>query len=175
MSIRKIAAAALAATVLVGLPALASAQAAGHDNGAPMRMDHMNMAGMQHPASHTVTVYKEKDCDCCAKWAAHLRKAGFPVKVVEVADVTPTNAKLGVPESLRTCHTATVAGYVVVGHVPAADIHKLLTGKPKNVLGIAAPGMPMGSPGMEEDGTKKDKFDVVTFDKQGKTTVYAHH
>jgi hypothetical protein len=184
MSIKRIALATLASAVLVGLPAAASAQAGRqhpsttHDSTMPMdhnmSMDHMNMGAMKHPASHTITVYKEKDCNCCGKWAEHLRKAGFPVKVVQVADVTPTNVKLGVPEKLRTCHTATVAGYVVVGHVPADVIHKLLAEKPKNIIGISAPGMPMGSPGMEEDGSKKDHYDILTFDKQGKTTVYAH-
>ena len=173
MSIRHIAAAALAAAVLVGLPALASAQAAGHEQSAAGKMDHMKMAGMQHPASHTVTVYKEKNCDCCGKWAAHLRKAGFPVKVVQVTDITTTNVKYAVPEKLRTCHTATVGGYIVVGHVPGDVINKLLTEKPTGIVGIAAPGMPMGSPGMEEGG-QKDKYDILTFDKNGKTTVYAH-
>lgn len=168
MSIRSFAAAALASAVLTALPTLASAQ--GTDHGAT-NMEH-SMGAMQHPASHTVTVYKEKNCDCCGKWAAHLRKAGFPVKVVEVADIAPTKVKYGVPEKLRTCHTATVGGYVVEGHVPADVIHKLLTDKPKNIVGIAAPGMPMGSPGMEEGG-KADQYDIVTFDRQGNTTVYA--
>lgn len=164
MMTRHFAAAALAAG-LATTPAAAFAQ----HNHAATPMDH---GSMQHPAEHTVTVYRTRACGCCGKWAEHLRQAGYPVKVVDVADVTPTKVRYGVPTQLRTCHTAIVAGYVIEGHVPADVIHKLLTEQPKHIKGIAVAGMPQGSPGMETGG-QRDHYDVIAFDAQGKTTVYA--
>ena len=118
----------------------------------------------------TVTVFKTPSCGCCKGWAEHLEKHGFKVVARDLADVTPIKTAHGVPESLRTCHTALVGGYVVEGHVPADVIAKLLRERPK-VAGLAVPGMPMGSPGME--GPTSESYDVLTFTKTGKTTVYA--
>ena len=94
---------------------------------------------------------------------------------VTLADVTPIKTAHGVPESLRTCHTALVGGYVVEGHVPAADIHRLLKERPAGIAGIGARGMPIGSPGMEVEGVKPQPYEVLAFDKQGKTRVFARH
>lgn len=118
----------------------------------------------------TVTVYKSATCGCCAKWVDHLKAAGFPVEVHDVADVNEYAGDAGVPVALRSCHTAIVKGYAIEGHVPAELIKKLLVDQPK-VVGLAVPGMVMGSPGME--GNRQDPYDVVAWSKDGKTSVYA--
>jgi hypothetical protein len=119
-----------------------------------------------------VTVYKTATCGCCAKWNDHLRTHGFDVTSndVEYTALESIKEKHGVPNKMRSCHTALVGDYVVEGHVPADVIRKLLKEQPK-VLGIAVPGMPMGSPGME--GFRKDAYDVLTFDAQGGAAVFA--
>ena len=120
-----------------------------------------------------VTVYKSPTCDCCNKWVEHLQANGFTVKAHNVADIMPYKNANGVPLALGSCHTAKVDGYVIEGHVPAADIKRLLKERPK-VLGLSVPGMPIGSPGMEQ-GSHKERYDVLTFDNAGKTSVYARH
>ena len=120
-----------------------------------------------------VTVYKSPTCGCCNKWVEHLQANGFTVKAQNVSDVMPYKSANGVPLALASCHTAKVDGYVIEGHVPAADIKRLLKERPK-VLGLSVPGMPVGSPGMEQ-GAHKEKYDVLTFDKTGDTGVYARH
>jgi len=117
-----------------------------------------------------ITVYSSPTCGCCHKWVAHLKTSGFHVTVESVADVTPVKQKLGVPDSLWSCHTATVERYSVEGHVPADVIQRMLDEKP-DILGISAPGMPNGSPGME--GFGNDTYDIVAFRTDGSTTVYA--
>lgn len=102
----------------------------------------------------------------------HLQANGFKVDAREVADVAPYSAKHGVPYELSSCHTAIVDGYVVEGHVPADVIRKLLVERP-NVVGVSVPGMPTGSPGMETPGRAAERYDVLTFDRQGHTTVFA--
>jgi hypothetical protein len=124
------------------------------------------------PPAPEVTVYKLSTCGCCSAWVDHLRANGFEVTVHDLDDLTETNAMLGVPGPLVACHTAVVKGYVIEGHVPAADIKRLLAEHPK-VAGLAVPGMPAGSPGME--GPRKDPYQVLTFDKTGKTTVFAKY
>lgn len=127
------------------------------------------------PAKPVMQVYKSPTCGCCAKWVEHVKDAGFDVRVVDLDDakLDVQKSKLGVAPKLQSCHTATVGGYVIEGHVPAADIVKLLKDKP-SIAGLAAPGMPRGSPGMEM-GSVKDRYDVVSFDKSGATKVYASH
>lgn len=120
-----------------------------------------------------VKVYKSPTCGCCGKWVTHLRDHGFTVEVEDVADIAAIKARHGVPGSLSSCHTALVEGYVVEGHVPAGDIRRLLEERPE-ALGIAAPGMPVGSPGMEV-GDRKDPYDVVAFDRAGKSWIFASH
>lgn len=121
-------------------------------------------------AGTPMMVYKDPTCGCCHNWVEIMRKSGFDVSVKDTADMPSIKARYKVGRDLASCHTALVGGYVVEGHVPADVIRKLLAGKPK-VLGIAVPGMPVGSPGME--GSPKDSYDVLTFDGAGKTTVYA--
>lgn len=106
-------------------------------------------------------VWKDPNCGCCKDWIALMEQAGFAVKVHDVGN-SAVRAKLGLPGRLGSCHTALVGGYLVEGHVPAADVHKLLKQKPK-ALGIAVPGMPIGSPGMDgpEYGGRKDPYDVL--------------
>jgi len=118
-----------------------------------------------------MTVYKTPTCGCCAKWVDHMKSAGFKVQVQDMDDLTEIKQASGVPIPIRTCHTAVVSGYVIEGHVPADLVKKVLAEKPK-MTGIAVPGMPVGSPGMES-GNQKSPYDVVLFDKTGKTTVYA--
>ena len=118
------------------------------------------------------TVYKTATCGCCKKWVEHLEKSGYTVTAHDVPDVAPYKKRYAVPDSLGSCHTAIVTGgYVVEGHVPADVIDKLVTSAPKDVIGLAVPGMPAGSPGMETGTT--EKYDVVAFTKAGKTTVFA--
>ena len=118
-----------------------------------------------------ITVYKSPTCGCCSKWVDHLQENGFQVTShdIDSSELTQIKEKHGVPGKLASCHTGIVNGYVIEGHVPADVISRLLSEKPK-VAGIAVPGMPMGSPGME--GNYSEPYDVVTFDKDGKTQVY---
>lgn len=117
------------------------------------------------PAKIPMEVWKDPNCGCCKDWIVLMEQAGFSVKVHDVGN-TAVRAKLGLPAQYGSCHTALVGGYVVEGHVPAADIHKLLKEKPK-ALGITAPGMPIGSPGMDgpEYGGRKDPYDVLLVSK----------
>lgn len=118
-----------------------------------------------------VMVYKSPTCGCCEKWVSHLESNGFVVKTTDQPDVTPIKRKVGLPAGLGSCHTAIVDGYVVEGHVPADVVKKMLRERP-DIIGISAPGMPIGSPGMEQ-GDQVDSYDVVAFDRSGKTFVYA--
>ena len=121
-------------------------------------------------------VFKSPTCGCCKAWVERMKAAGFDTKVTDLSEASLQKSKtrLGVTENLASCHTAIVNGYVVEGHVPAEDIQRMLRDKPK-IAGIAAPGMPRGSPGMEVPGGAKDAYDVVAFTKAGKTSVYAKH
>lgn len=118
-----------------------------------------------------MTVYKDPNCGCCTEWVSHVRKAGFVVTVRDTADMSSVKASFGVPSALESCHTARVGTYAIEGHVPADLIQKLLREQPV-ARGLAVPGMPQGSPGMEQ-GAPKDAFDVLLFDKAGKTRVFA--
>lgn len=121
-----------------------------------------------------ITVYKTPQCGCCRTWVDHLRNNGFDVTTHDVGDIAAVKTKLGVPSDLGSCHTAVAGSYIVEGHVPAADIQNLLATKPK-VAGVAVPGMPVGSPGMEVPGRAPDKYDVIAFAKDGKRSVFAAH
>jgi hypothetical protein len=121
----------------------------------------------------SVVVYKDPNCGCCKIWIDHLRKHGFAVTARDTSDMSGAKATGRVPQRLQTCHTAFVGGYVVEGHVPATDIQRMLDEKPK-IAGIAVPGMPIGSPGMEV-GNRKDKYDVIAFTRDGSTSVFAKH
>ena len=131
--------------------------------------------GMVAPVAQrdTVTVYKSPSCGCCSNWVDHMREHGYAVVVNDMEDVQPVKTREGVTDALASCHTATVGGYVVEGHVPAADVQRLLSDRPA-ITGIAVPGMPMGSPGME--GGSVDRYDVLAFDRAtGATRVFASH
>ena len=119
-----------------------------------------------------ITVYKSPTCGCCSKWIDHLRDNGFKVKTTDLKDLRMIKSMSGVKPELASCHTALIDGYVIEGHVPADDIRRLLKERPE-IAGLTAPGMPMGSPGME--GPRKDKYDVLTFQKDGRTAVFASH
>jgi len=117
-----------------------------------------------------MTVYRSPTCGCCGKWIEHMKKHGFVIKDIQTADMDAVKRRLGVPKELESCHTAVVDGYVIEGHVPAGDVKKMLQTKAV-VAGLAAPGMPSGSPGMEMGG-RKDSFSVIAFDKNGKTQTF---
>jgi hypothetical protein len=122
-------------------------------------------------APTVITVYHSPTCGCCKKWVSYLQANGFTVKSIEQEDLSGVQADAGVTGKLASCHTALVQGYVIEGHVPAADIQRLLREKPK-VTGLTAPGMPGAGPGMDAG---KDPYDVLTFDAKGTTTVWARH
>jgi hypothetical protein len=129
----------------------------------------------QQNAGSSVDVFKSPTCGCCAKWVDHMRDAGFTVHVSDLpeAELQKIKARYGVPASAHSCHTARVGSFTVEGHVPAAEVKRLLKEKPKAVVGLAVPGMPLGSPGMEVSGMRAHPYQVLTFDKQGTTTVYS--
>ena len=116
-----------------------------------------------------ITVHKDPSCGCCSGWVQHLQKAGFVTKVFDTTDIDAVKKRLGIPDDLAACHTAEVAGYVIEGHVPAAALKLFLAEKP-NATGLAVPGMPVGSPGME--GGKPEKYDVVLFGPAGRRTLH---
>jgi hypothetical protein len=125
-------------------------------------------ADAQRPV--TIDVFKDPTCGCCANWVEHLRRKGFTATSTNLSDMTALKDKHNVPRQARSCHTALVGGYVIEGHVPAADIQRLLKEKPA-VAGLAVPGMPIGSPGME--GANPQPYNVLAFDKKGQTTVFS--
>jgi hypothetical protein len=117
-----------------------------------------------------IVVYRSPTCNCCAKWLEHLKKNNFNVKDIVTNDVETIKHKYGVSEAMASCHTAKVDGYVIEGHVPANDIMTLLKTRP-NIAGIAVPGMPSGTPGMEMGG-RKDPYDVMSFDRENHYQVF---
>jgi hypothetical protein len=121
--------------------------------------------------SADITVYKTKYCGCCHKWVEHLRDSGLTVAVNDVDSTHPFRSKFGIPDTMASCHTAVAGDYWVEGHVPADLIQQLLQERPENIQGIAAPGMPQGSPGME--GTNPVTYDVVAYTRDATTSVYA--
>ncbi|HKW47711.1 MAG TPA: DUF411 domain-containing protein [Gemmatimonadaceae bacterium] len=124
------------------------------------------------PSAATVTIYKSASCGCCASWVSHIKTNGFTVDAHDVGDdmLEQVKTTAGVPSALRSCHIALAGGYAFEGHVPAALVRKVLTTKPK-LAGLAVPGMPAGSPGMEMGG-QKDPYQVMAFDRAGKSWVY---
>jgi len=123
-------------------------------------------------AGAKVQVYKTATCGCCAKWVEHLKAAGFEVSVENVASTAEYRKKFGVPEQMGSCHTAVVAGYAIEGHVPAADIQRLIASRSK-AKGLAVSGMPAGSPGMETPNPVA--YTTMVFDQDGKVSVYQSH
>jgi hypothetical protein len=139
---------------------------------------HMGVAAAVVPASMAsgaqavrVEVWKDPTCGCCEGWVKHMRAAGFEATVHDVADLQAVKAVNGVPDALQSCHTAIVGGYVIEGHVPAADVRRLLAERP-HAKGLAAPGMPPSSPGMDMPGTP---YEVVLFGVSGGDRLWARH
>lgn len=124
---------------------------------------------LTHAAAPKMTVYKTPACGCCGKWVDHMEANGFDVTVHDVSSTAPYRRQYGIPDQLQSCHTAVVNGYAIEGHVPASDVKRLITEKPK-ARGIVVPGMPMGSPGME--GSRTDSYSVILLREDGKQTVY---
>ena len=123
-------------------------------------------------AAPVISVYKSATCGCCEEWVKHLRANGFTVEAHNVANPSDMREKMGMPDRFGSCHTAVVDGYTIEGHVPAAEIKRLLAAKPK-AKGLATPGMPLGSPGME--GPRKDAYEVLLVMPDGSSRVYQHY
>jgi hypothetical protein len=119
----------------------------------------------------TLELWKMRGCSCCAGWAKHFEAAGFATKIQEVDDVGTVRADLGVPADLGGCHTSRVEGYIIEGHVPVAAVERLLADRPA-ILGLAVPGMPLGSPGMEIEGEPAEPFEVFAFSADGSRYVF---
>ena len=126
------------------------------------------------PSSKEMTVHKSPTCECCKLWVRHLADAGFSMQVENNRNISPVKARLGVPANMQSCHTAEVAGYFIEGHVPVADVERLLRERPK-AKGLAVPGMPMGSPGMEDPSGKIAPYEVFLIAEDGSATVFARH
>ena len=131
----------------------------------PMLFSSLLLCQSAFAASPKIAVFKTRTCGCCSKWVEHMKANGFDVKVTDVPSTAEYRRKYGVPEKLQSCHTAVVNGYAVEGHVPAEDVHRLLKTRAK-AKGLAVPGMPIGSPGMEQ-GPRRQAYSVVLFDANG--------
>jgi hypothetical protein len=130
----------------------------------------LGLLATQQSVAADIVVYKSPTCGCCGKWVKHMEDAGFSVDVKNRRDLTPIKAELGVPGGMQSCHTAKVGDYIVEGHVPADLVRRILDEKP-DIKGLAVPGMPMGSPGME--GPRKDPYDVIVIGNDGQFQVFA--
>ena len=126
------------------------------------------------PSLPLVKVTKNPTCGCCKVWVDRLRDAGFQVEVNDVDNLNSVKQRVGLPYGMGSCHTAEVDGYFVEGHVPVDDIKRLLRERPQ-AKGIAVPGMPVGSPGMEVPSGQVQPYDVILVGADGKTSVYSHH
>jgi len=126
----------------------------------------------QKVLAEDIMVYKSPTCGCCKKWVNHLKKEGFSVKDKDVRNMGKIKNQFGVQRQFQSCHTAKIGKYFIEGHVSASDIKRLMKEKP-DIKGLSAPGMPMGSPGME--GHRKDKYDVIAIDNNNNATVYSKH
>lgn len=127
-----------------------------------------------YAGTRDITVYRSPTCGCCGVWLEHAQKHGFKVKDVKTEEMETLKQKYNVPPELASCHTTIVDGYVMEGHIPVDDIKRFLTEKPENFTGLAVPGMPLGSPGMEA-GDMKQPFQVLAFNKEGKVEVFQEH
>lgn len=119
-----------------------------------------------------VVVYKDQSCECCGRWVRHMRQSGFSVAVNNVDNMDTVKSKAGIPEALESCHTASIDGFLVEGHVPAQDIRRLLKGRPA-IKGLAVPGMPLSAPGM--DNPEHEPYTVLAFDADGATSVFSSY
>jgi hypothetical protein len=123
-----------------------------------------------------MTVHKDPNCGCCTAWAKRMTESGrFSPRLIDEADMAALKVRLRVPPELASCHTTEVAGYAIEGHVPASDVLRLIATQPKGVIGLAVPGMPAGSPGMELGNGRRDRFDVLAFRADGSASIFARH
>ncbi|MFO7858704.1 MAG: DUF411 domain-containing protein [Ectothiorhodospiraceae bacterium] len=131
--------------------------------------------GTAAASAETVTVYKTPTCGCCSAWVEHLRSEGLTVESQDISqrELMELKQEHGVSRDLASCHTALVDGYVIEGHVPAADVQRLLEERPE-ADGLAVPGMPVGSPGMEQ-GARSEPYEVVVFAEGGDAGVFARY
>ncbi|MFT6926644.1 MAG: hypothetical protein ACJAZP_002263 [Psychromonas sp.] len=120
-----------------------------------------------------MTLYKSPYCGCCKAWAKHVEQAGFEVTIIEQANNNQLHKENGITQNLASCHSAIIEGYVIEGHVPVADIQRLLKEKPA-ITGLAVPGMPASSPGMDVPGNT-DPYQVIAFSKDGGKSVYSEY
>jgi hypothetical protein len=123
--------------------------------------------------NNTMVVYHDPSCGCCTKWIEHMKKSGFNVRDIRTTNMDVVKGRLHVPDHLMSCHTAIIGGYVIEGHVPAADVKRLLEQRP-DVQGLSVPGMPLGSPGMEYQG-REQPYNVLLFNTAGDTAIYNHY
>lgn len=130
------------------------------------------LAAAGDPGELEMTVYLSPTCECCSGWVEHMEDHGFETDLQFSDDLEAVKEEAGVPRDLVACHTAVIGGYVVEGHVPADDVKRFLEEEPE-VAGLAVPGMPMGSPGME--GPRQDEYDVLAFQRDGETEVFTSH
>src|SRR5690606_20339969 len=124
--------------------------------------------------SKTITVYKDPNCGCCTGWVEHLKAAGFTTQIVEATDRSELQSRLGLTPEMASCHTGQVEHYLIEGHVPAADVQRLLKERP-DARGLVVPGMPTGSPGMEMPDGLSEPYDVLLIKADGTMSVFAHH
>ena len=168
----------LAVAALAAAPSFAAAGAEAAAKATPAATSpaaRPTVAAAASPAERpAITVHHSPGCGCCVKWVEHLREARYPVTVLDSLDLDAERRRVGVPVGKASCHTAEVGGYFVEGHVPVADIDRLLREKPK-ARGLTAPGMPMGSPGMEMPDGATPKYDVLLVLPDGTTRVWATH
>jgi hypothetical protein len=122
-----------------------------------------------------VVMYKNEGCQCCTEWGDHMQEGDFAVEEVPVPVLMQVKRDNGISRELASCHTALVDGYVVEGHVPREDVERLLAERPEGAIGLAVPGMPIGSPGMETPGRAPENYDVLLVMEDGSTSVYASH
>jgi hypothetical protein len=124
--------------------------------------------------TRTLTVYKTASCECCQGWISAMNRAGFQAKTVTQDDISPLWRQRGVPDELSSCHVGEIGGYITVGHVPPADVERLLRERPK-AIGLTVPAMPWGSPGMERADGMREPYDTLLLLPDGKTRVFARH
>lgn len=123
-----------------------------------------------------ITVHKDPNCGCCTAWVKAMQATGrFAPRIVEPADIMAVKTRLRVPTALASCHTSLVGGYVIEGHVPPADVTRLLRQRPTGIVGLAVPGMPAGSPGMEMPDGRRDPYSVLAFTATGKSRIFSRH
>ena len=164
--------------VLAGICLLASSLLVSACTAAPSPAASANLAAQparaQTATLPTMQVYKDPNCGCCNGWIRHMRAAGFTVLAQDTTDISPIKQRLGVADAMQSCHTTEIDGYVIEGHVPASDIQRLLTERPK-ARGLVLPGMPVGSPGMESPDGHTQPFTVMLLADDGTLQPWATH